>query len=62
MKSVLICVCDVCCTSESPLPDGEDVWSMCNAMKTARYDAWLSAVLGQMLIGSDLATKHVHYR
>jgi len=29
------CVCDVCCTSENPLPVGEGVWSMCNTMKQA---------------------------
>ena len=28
-------VCDVCCTSEYPLPVGEGVWSMCNTMKQA---------------------------
>ena len=52
----------VCCTSENPLPVGEGVWSMCNTMKTGRYGAWLSTVAGQMLTGSDLDTKHVHYR
>ena len=31
-------------------------------MKTGRYDTWLSTVAGQMLTGSDLGTKHVHYR
>ena len=62
MKCVLNFVCDVCCTSENPLPVGEGVWSMCNTMKTGRYGAWLSTVAGQMLTGSDLDTKHVHYR
>jgi len=50
------CVCDVCCISENPLPVGEGVWSMCDAMKTGRYGAWLSTVAGQML-----GTRHVHY-
>ena len=62
MKCVLISVCDVCCTSDNPLPVGEGVWSMCNTMKTGRHGAWLSTVAGQMLSGSDLGTKHVHYR
>jgi len=43
-------------------PVGEGVWNMCNTMKTGRYGAWLSTVAGQMLTGSDLGTKHVHYR
>ena len=55
------CVCDVCYTSENPLPVGEGVWSMCNTMKTGRYCAWLLTVAGQMLIGSELGTKQVHY-
>jgi len=54
-------VCDVCSTSENPLAVGEVVWIMCNTMKTGRYVAWLSTVAGQMLTGSDLGTKHVHY-
>jgi len=29
------CVCDVCCTSENPLPVGEGAWSICNTMKQA---------------------------
>ena len=58
----LIFLCDVCCTSENPLPTGEGVWRMCNTMKTGRYGAWLSTVVGQMLTGSDLGTKHVHYK
>ena len=63
MKCVLIfvCVCDVCCTSENPLPIGDGVWSMYNTMKTGRYGAWLSTLVEQMLTGSDLGTKHVHY-
>ena len=56
------CVGNVCCISENPLPVVEGVWSMCNTMKTGRYCAWLSTVAGQMLTGSDLGTKHVHYR
>jgi len=52
----------MCCTNENPLPFGEGVWSMCNTMKTGRYGAWLSTVAGQMLTGSDLGTKRVHYR
>jgi hypothetical protein len=55
----LIFVCDVCCTSENLLPVG-GVWSMCNTMKTGRYNGWLSTVVGEMLTGSDLGTKHVH--
>jgi len=62
MKCVLICVCDVCCTNKNPQPVGEGVWSMRSTMKTGRYDAWLSTVAGPMLTGSDLGTKHVHYR
>jgi len=62
MKCVLIFVCDVCCTSKNPQPVGEGVWSMCNTMKTGKYGAWLSTVAGQTLTGSDLGTKHVHYR
>jgi len=38
------------------------VAGMCNTMKTGRYGAWLSTVVGQMLTGSDLGTKHVHYK
>jgi len=38
----------VCCTSENPLPVGEGVWSMCNIMKTGRYDAWLSTMAGHV--------------
>ena len=37
MKCVLIFVCDVCCTSENPLPVSEGVYSMCNTMKRGRY-------------------------
>ena len=48
MKYVLIFVCDACCTSKNLLPVG-GVWSMCNTMKTGRYGAWLSTVVGQML-------------
>jgi len=62
MKCVLIFVYDVCCSSENALPVGEGVWSMCNTMKTGRYGTWLSTVAGQMLTGSDLGTKPVHYR
>jgi hypothetical protein len=62
MKCVLIFVCDVRCTSENPMPIGEGVWSMCNTMKTGRYGMWLSTVAEQMLTGSDLGTKHVHYK
>ena len=62
MKHVLIFVCYVWCTSENPLPVGEGVWSMCNTRKTGIHGAWLSTVAGQMLSGSDLGTKHVHYR
>ena len=62
MNCVLIVVCDVHCTSENPLPVSEGVWSMCNTMKTGRYGAWLSTVAGKMLTGSDLGTKHIHYR
>jgi len=62
MKRVLIFVCDMCCTSENPLPVGEGVWSMCNTMKTGRYGASLSTVAWQMLTGSDLGTEHVHCR
>ena len=58
----MICVFDVCCTSENPLPIVEGVWSMCNTMKQGRYGAWLSTVAGEMLTGSDLGTKHVRYR
>ena len=42
-------VCDVCCTSENPLPIGDGVWSMYNTMKTG---AWLSSVAGQLLTWS----------
>jgi len=59
---VLVFVGDVCCTSKNPQPFGEGVQSMCNTMKTGRYGTWLSTVSGQMLTGSDLGTKHVHYR
>jgi hypothetical protein len=48
MKCVLITVCDVCCTSEYPLPLGDGVWSTCITMKTGRYVAWLSAVAGHV--------------
>jgi len=48
MKCVLIFVCDVCCTGENALPVGEGVWSMYNTMKTGRYGAWLSTVVGHV--------------
>ena len=35
---------------------------MCNTRKTGRHGAWLSTVAGQMMSGSDLGIKHVHYR
>jgi len=52
----------LCCPSENPLPVAEGVWIMCSTKKTGRYGAWLSTVAGQMLTGSDLGTKHIHYR
>jgi len=58
-KCVLICMCDVCCTSVSPLPVGKGVWSMCYTMKTGRYGAWLSTVVGQMLTSSGANVKMV---
>jgi hypothetical protein len=33
MKCIVVIVCDVCCTSENPLPVGEGVWSMFNTVK-----------------------------
>ena len=47
--SVFWFLCDVCCTIENPLPFGEDVWSMCNTMKTGIHNAWLLTVAEQML-------------
>jgi len=62
MKCVLIFVYDVYCNSENPLPIGEGGQSTCNTMKTGTYGAWLLTMAEQMLAGSDLGIKHVHYR
>jgi len=55
MKRVLIFVCDVWCTSESPLPVGEGEWSMCNtwcmAFNSSRTDVGHLACPVQMMRG-----------
>ena len=46
MKCVFSFVCDVCCTSDNPLPADVSVWSMRNTMQRGRQHAWLSTVRG----------------